>query len=570
MPPVGAFSERVLEVERKRAGIVWGRFDGDERLDLLVAGANDVTLYFQDGDGRFAEAVVFPLAKEVRGGLFDLADLDADGRTELVVLHRSGVDRFVVDRESGTLRKLEPALARGLRGLAFSHLRHEDFLYDIDGDGDEDFAFPQDGRYTLYLQKQGRFERAGQVKTRAASVRARVGPPALAEELRSRIVLPRLRLEDADGDGRLDLRRSDGTWVPLGEGEMGGEFTATAVVDDPLKGFKERHGIDFRSGQGFQIGTDGTDLFQALLQDVDADGRPDYTIIHGNRIWVYKATADGFDFERSPDQLLKVSAVDRIVVLLLPLDADPRPELVIFKFEVPSIARLIAALAIGLRAEVEVLGYDNDGDPVFSRKPAHRSTFVIKVPPLLRLIGQLEEIGEQFQDIFRPIQGTATGDFNGDGVDDVLKLGNQKLEIFLTRDGKAPIDLTAAEGEELMRAFGGQEMLREALFGEKRKDVTLESSMAMMRDLVSGLQSAIVAGREPAASLPLGADVADRIDQIVADDLNGDSIDDIVVFLDAAKPEPGEDLDDELQTLRLWISEPVAASGDAVGALPQD
>ena len=60
---------------------------------------------------------------------------------------------------------------------------------------------------------------------------------------------------------------------------------------------------------------------------------------------------------------------------------------------------------------------------------------MIKIPPLLRLIGQLEEISEQFQDIFRPIQGTANGDFNGDGVDDVLRLGNQKLEIFLTRDG---------------------------------------------------------------------------------------------------------------------------------------
>ena len=91
-----------------------------------------------------------------------------------------------------------------------------------------------------------------------------------------------------------------------------------------------------------------------------------------------------------------MSAVDRIAIFLLPLNDDTRPDLVIFKFEVPSIARLIAALAIGLRAEVELLGYENDGDPVFSRKPDHRSTFVIKVPPLLALLGQIEELGEEF------------------------------------------------------------------------------------------------------------------------------------------------------------------------------
>jgi len=537
-----------LEVERRRSGLLFVRFDADARRDMLVGTDSEIRVHLQKPDGTYAAPLVLDLGKDLGGGMFDTADFDGDKREELYVLHATGVDCFAFDPATQKIVRGKPLL-EGQRGLPYLHLASEDFLRDLDGDGDDDFAFPLEGRVHIYTQEKGAFVKRGQAEVDRTQVRTSAGERDLGSRLQTRIEVPRFETEPLiDPEGQVEVRLGSGV---LRSGDsaalLAGDFTLRKKTD-PL--------ATFRAKRGIKPGVDGG--FQSILQDLDDDGINDYTIVFQNRIWVYKGTREGFDFDRSPDQLLKVAAADRLAVVLLPLNADARPDLILFKYEVPSVARLAAALAIGLRTEIEILGYYNDGKPVFSRKPDERSTFVVRVPPILRLIGEIEEIGLEFQEILRPMQSVASGDFDGDGRDDVLRVSAGNLEIYLTTEGEPPIDLGAARSRELLRAYGGHELVRKALFDRERRDITLESSMSLLREVIDGLQTAIVANRAPSLKLPIAAATGKRVDQILSEDLNGDGRGDIVVFLD---PPPREERADpeapiETQSLRIWLSEP--------------
>jgi hypothetical protein len=73
------YLEHAIEVESRRSGAVWGRIDGDERLDLLVGNDSELRVWLQGSDGRYVEPIVTDLGTEVGGGIFDTTDLDGDG-----------------------------------------------------------------------------------------------------------------------------------------------------------------------------------------------------------------------------------------------------------------------------------------------------------------------------------------------------------------------------------------------------------------------------------------------------------------------------------------------------------
>ena len=569
-PAPAAYRSEKLEVARKRAAVLFGRFDKDARLDLLVAGESDVTLRLQDAKGGFGDPIQLALGKELGGGaLIDVADLDKDGADELVALHRSGVDRFAFDAKAGRFVRVQPALIEKQRGIPFLHLAREDFLYDVDGDGDRDIAFPVNGRVFVYAQEDGKFVRRGEVETTRATVQLRSGAPHLGGSASARIEIPRLKIAKRGSQSVIEVKLADGRTLRSNEGAsvLAGEYSITAGGEDKLAPFKKRHGIELKNNESLQ----------AIVEDLNGDGAGDYTIVYKNRIWVYKGDAKGIDFERSPDQLVKVSTADRVSALLLPLDADRRPDLVLFKYQVPSVARIVAALAIGLRSEIEVIGYVNDGDPVFSRSPAYRSTFVVRVPPLLQLVGELEEVVERFRQVARPLQGLTSGDFDGDGRDDVLRLVGEQMEIYRSQPEDPPlIDLASASGRELLGNFGLYKLVQRTLFEKPRRDVSIDGAIALANDVVATMQGATTLGRQPTQRVAVPPEAARRVDQILTQDIDGDSRDDIILYVEPdLEPKAGVPLP-EKQTLMLWFSQsgkvaapalsPAAPSRESVGA----
>jgi hypothetical protein len=512
-----------IDVPRKRAGFAFGRLDRDERPDLVVADDARLILRLQTPQGALGEPLTFPLASELGGGaLVQVAKLEADGPDEVIALHRSGVDRFQYDAPAGNLVRREPILT-GQRGIPFLHLALEEFLYDMDEDGDLDLAFPVNGAVYVFVREGDAFVRRGEVKVDALRVTLEPGRAELDTEASARLQLPRVRIERRAAPGA----------------DAAGATFSYERRPDPLAQFKKRQGLEGEAAE----------KLQAQYTDIDGDGISDYLLVESNRIWVYRGSATGFDLDRSPDQLLKVSLPSAGVLsaALLPLDGDERPDLVLFKFTLPSVGRTLAALAVGINLEFEVLGYTYDGAPVFARQPAYRSTLALRIPPVLRLVAQVEELAERVESLQQRIGRIAAGDFDGDGEGDIARLEDQRVEVFTASSGSSGAVSDASEDR------GG--VLKELLFGRKRRDLTLEEAFKLLEDVLDRASAGLTV-ETPVATLAVPQDVASRVDAVAARDLNGDGRDDLILSLAPESAEAENSLRKAPETLLVFLSPP--------------
>lgn len=545
-----SFSRSALEVVRDRTGLFWEHLNDDDRLDLLISDDASLMIYTQTADARFADDQVQTIRHERSGAIYDLADLNGDETQEIVILDERGVEVYEYDRAAENIVHNPEPLLSGMRGITLQHLTASEFVFDIDGDGVLDLIYPQDGRYYIFFQRDGVFTMTNQIATRPVSVRIQVGEDYLDESVVSTVSIPRITFVDLNGDTRPDLRvrQEDGTAFYLQSAD--GTIPETPSYQVDLSRFRS----EGRRPDAWQA-----EQFQFIPSDLNGDGREDYVIVSGNRIRVFNATETGVDFTR-PDHFVKLST-ESMSVLLVPLTDSPNPDLVVIKYELPSLGRIIAGLAIGLRFEIEVLGYENDGHGAFSRRPVHRSTMVFKIPPFLKLFGEIENLAAEFESIGQEVAALSTGDYNGDGRQDAMKIEGETIDFYLSTEEQA------MEMESSIEDLEGSTFIREVLFGEKRRDVTLDTMMAFIRDVAGAFQSALIADREPTASIPLGEVLADRVELIVSRDLNGDGIDDFVVF-EASDPE-AEVAAVALQRLHFFISESGADTGQGSNAQGQ-
>ncbi|MGA7853207.1 MAG: FG-GAP-like repeat-containing protein [Candidatus Acidiferrales bacterium] len=227
------------------SGVVTGDFNGDGKLDWVVANAGDnsLDLYLGNGDGTARLPVIIQLHGQAPVGLA-AGDLNGDGKLDLVVAESDSQTIGVLfGNGDGTFQQeVEislpvPPLAVAIADLNGDH--HPDLLVGISSTSTELAYFA-----ALLNNGSGRF-----------------GSPIFAPNPTPNeyVDADEFSVADVNGDGIPDVlvtgANAEGTTVQIFLGQGNGTFTAGELVDE--------------SGGPFR------DVVNAVLADVNGDGCPD-------------------------------------------------------------------------------------------------------------------------------------------------------------------------------------------------------------------------------------------------------------------------------------------------------
>lgn len=285
----------LARTDRHYTGTSFADFDGDGDLDLLVAAVGaPLTLYRNDGAGRFTDATGEAGLSEPRGGsTLALADVDGDGDLDLYVSNYKS--RFAADLFSPQERSFDQVVQRTGDGFEVAPRFREHFRVRVDTfnrvvlkeeRAEPDWFFLNDGA--------GHFERVPLTSGRFLD---HTGAPLTEEPEDFGLAA---RFHDLNGDGAPDLyvcndfEGADRVWINDGSGTFR-EAPPTAVRTTSLSSM----GVDF--------------------SDLDRDGDPEILVVdmlsrdHRRRM---KQVPPGASLAKAPGGVAAVLQVPQNVLLL--------------------------------------------------------------------------------------------------------------------------------------------------------------------------------------------------------------------------------------------------------------
>jgi hypothetical protein len=511
----------IYHVPDKETRLALVDVNGDERLDLLAVSPSGIALRCLREDGSLPEQddSVYAWPSSTVG--WNLADLDGDGSTEIVMLV-DGTRVFTLSANAeGTLLAgpdlitPEGFLPRGIRRI--------NFVRDVDGDDRLDLVVPAADHFLIHLNRPDGWTEPLPVSFRASIGLSLGDPDELDSNFGQKVHIPWFSLQDVDGDGRTDLISqtadeaqfhlaspelpADPTWV-LDLAALRNEIPPPPKIDlDNLLANVETP-VTWRVG------------------NVDGSAPADLVIQQGGKISVFLGGSVGPDLQR-PDQVLKASG-NVLYFLLRDADDDGLPDLQLLRAETISLGEAIRLLMIPGSLDFDVFTYKNEGG-TFSRKPSARTTVALRIPALLGFLDDVDEMRDDYEQKLKVPAKSA--DMNGDGnASDVVDVRGDELAIWNSGvpgdfRGSMSDRFSGFDADELLEEYAGRHI--DSMDDGGTITIGLDDIEALLVTPGWELRQA-VEGRDPDVTWKLAFPGEDALIRIT--DADGDGRDDIVVI----------------------------------------
>jgi hypothetical protein len=451
-----------------------------------------------------------------------------DGSTGLLTLSPEGATAYRLGADHTFLPAGRRLSRRARFDLRVGAPRWSPFLVDLDGDGQNEVLQPEVGAVSLWrfapeaepgegsapawlLERSLRIEQAPRL-------RRQTDQNDLTDRLSGGFELPGLRTEDLNGDGRADLVVVAGAQHAFHLCRADGSLPAEPDTVLDLTLFRDPDapaGGDLRPG-GTLTTASGASL---TLRDLDGDRIQDAVITSGRKVWVFPGRTSGPQFTE-PSAILR-SGEDVTRAFVVGIDGDGRPDLVLVRIEVPSIATLVLGLISEWDVVLEASGYRNVGAGKFEVRPAWDGEVRVRLPAILDLVGDPYTLLRRFQEVGREYREALSADLDGDGTSDAVLVTEDRLgvEVWLGADAAAA-ELTVEQVDQ---------MVADVLFHDPARIWTLERILSFLELQGSDRVARVTAGRSPTAALTLVTEpLVQTLEGLLACDPDGDGRDVLV------------------------------------------
>lgn len=440
--------------------------DRDGKSELLVIGrGGEVRVWrFDPQKGKLETTPRGDLVLPAPGHtLFKRGDVLGRGSDQLVVLSPRGAFAYPLDADGGYSGTGVRLARRAKLDIRVGAPRGADILQDVNGDGHLDVLVPTAQTTDLWLQvppTESATADGAKKNTisfrRAASVvvdvsRERVtAASAVSDRYVAEFSVPRLRISDINGDGRADLHVDKGKQHSFYLQSADGTLSGAPDVTVNLRIFK-----DTTPKGSVQLGETvaGSDDTNFYTQDLNGDEIPDYVIAHRRKVWVFHGTSEGPQFTR-PSSILKV-AEDISALLVVYLDEDRYPDLMLFKVRAPGIATLVRGLVSEWEITMTAIGYRGTGGRSFEKDPAYRSELVVKLPSVLSILRDPAAIIDRFENAASSFRANVEGNFDGTEGTDVALVSEDRsrVEVWFSNNTATSDEDETEAGRVLRRIF---------------------------------------------------------------------------------------------------------------------
>jgi hypothetical protein len=386
--------------------------NGDEKTDLVLVRGREVAIYLQENGGFDPSKPLQRFNFVDRAILWTHADLDGDGRPELLYLAADGV--YVYRWRRGRLSFLPRRLLETdavLKTASPDEVRWKPFFEDLDGDGERDLLLPGDGSL-LYYRGLGerRFADPQPLYVRP-DVSVNTGADRATDELRSRYWYPQPHVGEANGDGKPDIFFHQRRQVVVFVQKPGGRFGPSPSRVLPLQFAGPLP--DGRFKLDIELPT--------RFADADGDGLTEIVATHMGRAvtYVFQGRKDLKALER-PDVILRLPGIT-FGDYLMDLDGDGRQDLMLARTDRPGLWDIIKVL-VTKEVPVEAFIYYGREGGLFPPMPDARRR--IDVPILFAS-------GRSGLSVGTSAVISVSGDFDGDGRQDLLlRSANDRVAVY--------------------------------------------------------------------------------------------------------------------------------------------